>query len=83
MVAVAIAMTIWLAYKLRMRQLREHYNVIITERNRIARELHDTLIQGLSGITMEMQALSTKIVASRERFELQEIIRDAGACLSA
>ena len=49
---------IWLAYQLRIRRLREHFELILAERNRIARELHDTLIQGFSGITMEMQALA-------------------------
>ncbi len=81
MVAVAIAISIWLAYQLRMRQLREHFNVIITERNRIARELHDTLIQGLSGITMEMQALAGRMSVPDERNTMGDIIEDAGNCL--
>jgi signal transduction histidine kinase len=81
MVAVAIAIFIWLAYQLRIRRLREHFNVIITERNRIARELHDTLIQGLSGITMELQALAGKMRIPEERTTMGDIIEDAGNCL--
>ena len=56
--AVALGLAGWMIYQLRIHRLREHFHLILTERSRIARELHDTLIQGLSGITMEMQALA-------------------------
>ena len=81
LLAVLIGAAIWAAYQLRMRRLREHFQLILTERNRIARELHDTLIQGLCGITMEMQALAARIRAPQERATLEEIIQDAGTCL--
>jgi len=79
--AVALGMAIWLAYQLRIRRLREHFSLILAERNRIARELHDTLIQGLSGITMEMQALAARMRSPQERDTLDDIIQDAGTCL--
>jgi signal transduction histidine kinase len=78
---LALGMSIWLAYQLRIRRLREHFSLILAERNRIARELHDTLIQGLSGITMEMQALAARMRAPEERSTLDDIIQDAGTCL--
>ena len=81
MCVVALGIAIWLAYQLRIRRLREHFSLILTERNRIARELHDTLIQGLSGITMEMQALAARMRSPEERGMLDDIILDAGTCL--
>ncbi|MGH9558378.1 MAG: two-component regulator propeller domain-containing protein [Bryobacteraceae bacterium] len=81
LLALFTAILIWLAYQLRIRRLRDHFSLILTERNRIARELHDTLIQGLSGITMEMQALLGRIRAPEECGALQDIIEDAGTCL--
>jgi signal transduction histidine kinase len=71
----------WMIYQLRIHRLREQFNLILTERSRIARELHDTLIQGLSGITMEMQALAGRLRAPEERATLEDIVRDAGTCL--
>ena len=59
------ALASWLAYQLRIRRLREQFNLILAERSRIARELHDTLIQGFSGITMEMQALAARLRVAR------------------
>lgn len=79
--ALLTAALIWAGYKMRIRRLREQFGLILSERNRIARELHDTLIQGLSGITMEMQALAGRIKSPEERGTLEEIIQDAGTCL--
>ena len=53
---------------------------MLAERNRIARELHDTLLQGLSGVTMQLQALWTRLGPSREKQSLLEIIQDAARC---
>lgn len=78
---VALALAGRMIYQLRIHRLREQFNLILTERSRIARELHDTLIQGLSGITMEMQALAGKLRSPEERATLEEIVRDAGTCL--
>ncbi len=66
--------------RLRIRRLKQRFSLVLAERNRIARELHDTLLQGLSGITMQMQALWTKLPPSSERDQLNGIICDAGRC---
>ncbi len=65
---------------MRIRQLKKRFDLILAERSRIARELHDTLLQGLSGITMQLQALWTKLPASKEKQFLGEVIQDAGKC---
>ena len=66
--------------RLRIRRLKQRFALVLAERNRIARELHDTLLQGLSGMTMQLQALWTTLPPTREREQLSEIIRDAGRC---
>lgn len=78
---LGLALAAWSVYQMRIHRLREQFNLILTERSRIARELHDTLIQGLSGITMEMQALASRLRSPEERAILEEIVRDAGTCL--
>jgi signal transduction histidine kinase/ligand-binding sensor domain-containing protein len=78
---VLIGLAGWIGYQVHMHRLREKFNLILTERSRIARELHDTLIQGLSGITMEMQALAGRLRSPEERATLEDIVRDAGTCL--
>jgi signal transduction histidine kinase/ligand-binding sensor domain-containing protein len=57
-ILVALA---WLVYELRVRQiaagLRARYDAALTERTRIAQELHDTLLQGFTGITIQLRAI--------------------------
>ena len=76
-----IGLLVWLVYQFRVEQLRSRFALILAERNRIARELHDTLIQGFSGITMQLHAFANRLGASEDRQVLGEIIHDAGVCL--
>ncbi len=80
---VTFSLLAWLAYRVHIGRLRSQFSLVVAERMRIARELHDTLIQGFSGITMQMQALSEDLRPSVEKQSLEEIIRDAGDCLRA
>jgi signal transduction histidine kinase len=51
---------LWGIYQLRLQQLRRQFNIRIEERvgerTRIARELHDTLLQSFQGLLCEFQA---------------------------
>ena len=47
------------------RQQRE-YQVVLSERNRVARELHDTLEQGLAGIRLQLEAVAGSLETSPE-----------------
>jgi signal transduction histidine kinase/streptogramin lyase len=54
-----------LLYTLRTRQLaariRGEMTVRLRERERIARDLHDTLLQGMQGLVLSFQAIATKL----------------------
>jgi len=76
--ALGIALAGGAMYQLRIRRLKDRFDLILAERGRIARELHDTLIQGFSGITMAMQAMAARLPSSRERETLESIVADAG-----
>jgi signal transduction histidine kinase len=66
--------------RFRIARIKHRFDEVLAERGRIARELHDTLLQGLSGITMQLQAVWTKLPISKERTMLGEIIQDAARC---
>ena len=80
LLACCLGLLIAIGYRLRIRHLQSQFNLVLAERGRIARELHDTLLQGLSGVTMQLQALWTRLPHSRDREMLREIIEDAGRC---
>ncbi|MEG3175364.1 two-component regulator propeller domain-containing protein [Sphingomonas sp. RB3P16] len=56
---------LWLAYVIRTRQLtarvRDRLAVQLNERERIARELHDTLLQGFQGLVLRFQAVANRM----------------------
>jgi len=80
LVAAVLLGLVFAVYRFRMSQIETQFSLVVAERTRIARELHDTLIQGFAGITMQLQALSEEL-PSAERESLSDIISDAGNCL--
>jgi signal transduction histidine kinase len=46
---------------------RQQYQAVLIERGRVARELHDTLEQGLAGISLQLEAVAGSLHASPER----------------
>src|SRR5262249_31055815 len=85
-VGLTLAAMIWGAWQLRVRQLRRQFALVLGERVRLSRELHDTLLQSLVGVALEFNAVSktldlspelakARVVKIRERVE--EYIREA------
>ena len=58
--AIAILAVLWAAYLFRVRQLEREFSMAtearLNERTRIARELHDTLLQSVQGVMFSFQA---------------------------
>jgi signal transduction histidine kinase len=77
--ATLLGILILLGYRMRVRHLTGRFDHVLAERERIAQELHDTLLQGLSGITMQLQALSRRL-REPERAQLDGVIEDARLC---
>jgi ligand-binding sensor domain-containing protein/signal transduction histidine kinase len=62
MVGGLFALFLWLGHELRVRQLARQFNMRLDERvgerTRIARDLHDTLLQGFHGLLLRLQTAS-------------------------
>ena len=54
-----LAGTVWSVYQARMRQARARFEAVLGERNRLAREMHDTLIQGCTGVSALLEAVAS------------------------
>jgi signal transduction histidine kinase len=48
----------WAAYRLRLRKIGDRFALVLEERARLAREIHDTLAQGLVGISSQLDAVA-------------------------
>ncbi len=57
--SVLLMAAAWGAYKSYLRQIHARYEGILEERSRVAREMHDTLIQGCGGVSALLEACST------------------------
>lgn len=60
--AVLILVLVWCAYLYRLHQLAKEFNIRleerVSERTRVARELHDTLLQSFQGLLLRFQTAS-------------------------
>ena len=69
-VAAMLAL-LWMLYRLRMRQLAHEFDVKlearVDERTRIARELHDTLLQSFNGLLLRFRTVHTLLSKSPDQ----------------
>jgi signal transduction histidine kinase len=67
--ALALVALAWGAYQLRLRhitqRMRTRFEGRISERERIARELHDTLLQGVQGLVLHFQAAAKRVATGQ------------------
>lgn len=85
---LTIAAVIWAAKK-RLREqavqralAEAEFAAILSERNRMAREIHDTLAQGLSAISMQLELAKSSLPASQESAcrsveQAHQLVRDS------
>jgi ligand-binding sensor domain-containing protein/signal transduction histidine kinase len=55
----AVALAIWLVHWQRLRRVKIAFQAVLEERARLAREMHDTLIQGCTGVSLLLEACSS------------------------
>jgi signal transduction histidine kinase/ligand-binding sensor domain-containing protein len=64
-----------LVQRMRLNRAEREFNAVLGERNRIAREIHDTLAQGYVGISVQLEVLSellriSKVEAAQKHLDL-------------
>ena len=85
---VAFLTVLWGLYQLRLRQLAREFNVRleerVSERTRIARELHDTMLQSFQGLLLRFQATAHMLPDRPEeaRKTLESAIDQAAAAIT-
>jgi signal transduction histidine kinase len=74
------------AYQLRLRQLTREYNAgleeRVNERTRIARDLHDTLLQSFHGLLLRFQTVSNLLPAGEPKQKLDDAIDQAAQAIT-
>ena len=76
LVAFAVAAALWLLFRWRLTQaqagMRARHEERLRERERIARELHDTFLQGVQGLMLHFQTAMERIPSSLPARALME-----------
>jgi len=72
---VAVIGLVILVQRLRLKRAEREFNAVLGERNRIAREIHDTLAQGYVGISVQLEVLAellrmSKVEAAQKHLDL-------------
>jgi signal transduction histidine kinase/ligand-binding sensor domain-containing protein len=85
-VVIAFGLSVWGIWQFRLRQIRRQFALLLGERVRLSRELHDTLLQGLVGVALQFDAIAGDVETSapgmqrnfvRMRKQIEEYIREA------
>ncbi len=81
---LAAALAVVALWRLRVRQVRKELAVVYHERVRLSREIHDTLLQSLAGVAMQLDVISSdpgassrmRIAMVRMRRQLEDYIQE-------
>jgi len=81
--AAGLASLVAIAWWLRMRSIQNRFALVFTERARVSREIHDTLLQSLAALGTELEALAAQLPSQQSdvRPELRRIRRQVGHSL--
>jgi len=80
--ALGLALVVYAIYHWRLRQVELRYDAVLSERGRIAREIHDTLAQGLVGISVQLELVNRLLASSVDSARTQldhtrNLVRDS------
>jgi anti-sigma regulatory factor (Ser/Thr protein kinase) len=70
-VACGVICAMLFFYRVHHRSLNLRFQAIVDERSRIAREMHDTLAQGFSGLTYQLEGLARELNASVDKDSIE------------
>ncbi len=91
MALAAALLSIWGIWHGRLSLIRRRFSLALAERARLSREIHDTLLQSLVGVTLQFDAIANTLGPSsttakeqliRIRREVEAYIRDARQSIS-
>jgi signal transduction histidine kinase len=86
LLAAVALLTAWGYWQLRLRTVRKQFALVLAERARVGREIHDTLLQSLGAVGVELEVVASQLrsteapvadAVTRLRREVTRCIREA------
>ena len=81
-ICTVLLLIAWTAYRQRSNQVAQQFEARLAERTRIARELHDTLLQSFQGLMLRFQAVHELMQDGRAKKQLQETLKRADQAIA-
>jgi ligand-binding sensor domain-containing protein len=73
------------AHRARVRAMRQRFAAVLAERSRLAREMHDTLLQGFAGVSLQLDVLRHRLGGSAADdpvvTQLDHVLGQVDSCL--
>jgi signal transduction histidine kinase len=71
-------------WALSVRAVRNRYAVVVAERTRVSREIHDTLLQSLGAVGLELEVVASQLTSSHSSTSdaLRRLRRQVGECIA-
>jgi signal transduction histidine kinase len=82
--AVSLLLMGFAMHRLHVKRMEREFAAVLSERNRVAREIHDTLLQGFAGTALQLEAITHSLPGSPEtaREKLARILNQVDQCLT-
>ena len=64
--ALLVGLLMYAVYYWRLKRVEQQFNLLLRERNRIAREIHDTLAQGFAGLSVQLELVNRLLESPTE-----------------
>ncbi len=73
LVALAIGAAVYGVYLLRLRRLRTRFDAVLAERNRMAREIHDTLTQDFVSTSLQLDIVAQQLKRGQVERAIEQV----------
>ncbi|MBI4263431.1 MAG: ATP-binding protein [Acidobacteria bacterium] len=71
----ALLLSAWALWRMRVTRMRTQFAIVLAERMRLSREIHDTLLQGMVGVAVQCDALANVADSASVRDDLKRLRR--------
>ena len=80
---ISTVLALWMLWMIRVRRLRRTFSLVIAERLRLSREIHDTLLQGLVGVALQFEAIANEpaMVSPTAKDQIRGVRRRIEECI--
>ena len=72
-VASLTGLSVWIGWRRRVRQIQREFDLVLAERSRLGREIHDTLLQSLVAVALEFDDISEQLDSAKSALKAQVV----------